>query len=58
MLERTGVEGTHEPRAMGAVMRSLARARVIEATDRTVESVRKANHRRPVRVWKSLICKK
>lgn len=55
MLERFTEAETHEPRALGAVMRAAARDRLIVATDRTVESVRVANHRRPVRIWKSLV---
>jgi hypothetical protein len=46
---------THEPRAMGAIMTAAARKRWVEATDRTIESTRPENHRRPVRVWRSLI---
>ncbi len=55
MLERFTDAETHEPRALGAVMRACAKDRLIVATDRTVESVRVANHRRPVRIWKSLV---
>lgn len=46
---------THEPRAMGAVMRSLSDLGVIERTDRTVNSHRPECHRRPVRLWRSKI---
>lgn len=46
---------THEPRAMGAVMRSASRARWITPTDRVRQSVRPECHRRPVRVWRSLM---
>lgn len=49
-----GDDAPPEPRAMGAVMRALAGVGVIEATDRTRESVRPGCHRRPVRVWRSL----
>lgn len=55
LLEQTTAATTHEPRALGAVMRAAASDRIIVATDRTVESVRVANHRRPVRIWRSLI---
>lgn len=53
-VERDGVT-THEPRAMGAVMTRMARERVIVSTDSTIESIRPENHRRPVRVWRSLV---
>lgn len=46
---------THEPRAMGAVMRNLSDLGVIERTDRTVNSHRPECHRRPVRLWRSKI---
>ena len=45
----------HEPRALGAVMRVAARARLIAPTDRYVPSERPQAHRRPVRVWRSLL---
>lgn len=44
-----------EPRAMGAVLRRAMRSGIAIATDRTVNSVRPDCHRRPVRVWRSLI---
>ena len=46
---------THEPRAIGAVMRSFAKSGVIRNTKRMVESNREACHRRPVTVWESLL---
>lgn len=55
VLERFSGAHTPEPRALGAVMRAAASDRLIVATDKTVESVRVANHRRPIRVWKSLV---
>jgi hypothetical protein len=45
---------THEPRAMGAVMRASARMGVICKTDRVVNSRRAQCHARPVAVWQSL----
>lgn len=47
--------GTHEHRAIGAVMREAAARGYIRATDRFVPSLRPECHRRPVRVWASLI---
>lgn len=44
-----------EPRAMGAVMRKAASRGWIKATDRTKLSVRPECHRRPIRIWDSLI---
>jgi hypothetical protein len=46
---------THEPRSMGAVMRSASRARWTTPTDRVRKSVRPECHSRPVRVWRSLM---
>jgi len=45
---------THEPRAMGAVMRAAMKEGVIAPLDRYEMSARPACHCRPVRVWKSL----
>ena len=45
---------THEPRAMGAVMRDAMKEGVIAPLDRYEMSTRPACHCRPVRVWKSL----
>lgn len=52
-LRSTGVT-TPEPRAMGAVMRRLAKSGVIRNTRRTVESDRPECHRRPVTVWEPI----
>jgi hypothetical protein len=46
---------THEPRAMGAVMRRVARDKKIEPTDRYVKSNRPECHHRPQMIWDSLI---
>jgi hypothetical protein len=45
---------THEPRAMGAVMRASARNGIICKTDRVMNSRRVQCHARPVAVWQSL----
>lgn len=45
---------THEPRALGAVMRRLASEGVIVATDRYAKSGRVEAHDRPMRLWRSL----
>jgi hypothetical protein len=46
---------THEPRAMGAVMRRAARQGFIVATDRYRPSTRPQAHQNPKRVWRSLV---
>jgi hypothetical protein len=46
---------TAEPRALGAVMREMRAERFIEPTNAYVPSARVACHRRPVRVWRSLV---
>ena len=46
---------THEKRAMGAIMRSAQKDKWVEGTDRHVLSTRKKCHRRPIRVWRSLV---
>jgi len=56
MVDRMGLK-THEPRAMGAIMRRAASEGICEATDRTRRSVRPECHCRPIRVWRSLICR-
>jgi len=46
---------THEPRAMGGVMRQAASLGICVATDRYEQSERVACHRRPLRVRQSLL---
>jgi len=46
---------THEPRALGPVMRSAAKLGYCHATDLVEKSIRASNHRRPLGVWQSLI---
>ena len=48
-------EAPHEPRAMGAIMRAAVKAGICEATDEYRMSRRVACHRRPLRVWRSLV---
>lgn len=52
--------GTHamrlaNPSALGSVFRSAAKAGDIELTEERRESQRPATHRRPLRVWRSLV---
>lgn len=46
---------THEPRAMGAVMRKLRADAVIAPTERFIVSPSPLGHGRPSRVWESLM---
>jgi hypothetical protein len=48
-------ESTHEPRAMGCMMRHAKKNGWIEPTDQFVASTRPSRHRAPLRVWKSNI---
>jgi hypothetical protein len=48
---------THEPRAMGAIMRRLHKDGLIEPTDRFVTSPSPVGHKRPSRVWRSRVCR-
>ena len=43
----------HEPRAMGAVMRQLMAAGIIQPTRDYIESQRLICHGRPLRIWRS-----
>ena len=47
--------GTHEPRALGAMLKKAAAEGWVTATDTYRPSERAACHARPVRVWRSLI---
>jgi hypothetical protein len=47
-----------EPRAMGAVMRRAMNKFLVLPTQRTHQSVRPDCHRRPLRVWRSLVFRK
>ena len=50
-----GKVGTHEPRAMGAVMRQAFRLGLVRGTEDYVKSKRVACHGRPLRVWESTL---
>ena len=45
---------THEPRAMGAVMRRASQMRLCVPTERYAKSMRPECHRRPIRVWRAI----
>jgi len=46
---------THEPKAWGAVMLRAAKIGWCETTDRYGPSDKTSSHRRPKRVWRSLV---
>ena len=45
---------THEPRAMGAIMRKASATRLCVPTERYSKSQRPECHHRPLRVWQGL----
>jgi hypothetical protein len=51
----SGDVGTHEPRAMGAVMRRLRKEQIVQPTDQFITSTSPLGHGRPSRVWRSLL---
>lgn len=55
VLAERGVTAPAERRAMGAAMRDAAHLGWIAPTNRTEESSRSVCHRRPERIWRSLI---
>ena len=54
-LEAIGALTLPEPRALGAVMRRAQRQGYVEPTEEWRLSVRPACHRRPLRIWRSLL---
>jgi hypothetical protein len=55
-LQKMPEVATHEPRALGSMMRQAANLGWIEPTDRYKNSARPECHARPVKVWRSRIC--
>lgn len=53
IIDWTGAT-THEPRAMGAVVKRAVRDGIIEPTGSYVKSARKVNHARPQPVYRGL----
>lgn len=51
LMEQTGLT-TREPRALGAIIRKLAKDRLIYQTGGYRKSLRKECHRRPLAVWR------
>lgn len=49
--DHLGELATHEPRALGAVMMRLAKARVVAKTGNYRPTTRKQAHARPIPVW-------
>ena len=50
-----GIRDDVEPRAMGAMMRNAAKSGLCVALSQWKPSVRVCCHRRPLRVWRSLV---
>lgn len=55
ILARWNVEEPHESRAIGAAMRRAQSAGWCKPTEQVSHSIRPACHRRPLRVWQSLV---
>ncbi len=58
VLEERKVPAPHEPRAMGAIMKGAVDDGLCKRTERHKNSVRPGCHRRPMRVYESLIYKR
>lgn len=54
ILEQRNVPGPHEPKALGAVMRTAQKRKWCSPTSTYSNSVRVECHRRPLRVWEAL----
>jgi hypothetical protein len=54
-LRKVPEVATHEPRALGSMMREAAKSGWIVPTDRYVNSHRPECHARPVKVWRSCL---
>ena len=52
-MEETGLT-THDSRALGPVMKRLARDGYIAPTDEFVKGTRRSRHSAPLRVWRSI----
>jgi hypothetical protein len=48
--------GKGNPSALGSIFRGAAKDGLIRLTDQRRESQRPAHHRKPLRVWASLVC--
>lgn len=46
---------THDPRALGSIMRHACKEGWIAPTDRVMKTSRPEAHRRPIAVWRSLL---
>jgi hypothetical protein len=57
-LGRYWIGSPPEPRVLGAMMRTAVKAAWIVTTPNFILSNRVACHRRPVRVWRSLLCRR
>lgn len=57
LLDKSGVK-THDPRALGAVVRAACKDGLIRPTGEYHKSTRKECHRRPLAVWRPVISRK
>jgi di/tripeptidase len=53
LLEQQGIRATHEPRALGAVLRTAQSRGLIKSTGNYRKSVRVECHSRPVMIWEA-----
>lgn len=53
-LNDRSLTSTHEPRALGAIMRRAAKEKIIRKTGTYATSKRAECHNRPVMIWQSL----
>ena len=54
-LSNSYVSSTHDPRAMGSIMKKAASLGLIVQTEQYLPSKRVVAHARPIRVWRSLV---
>lgn len=53
LLDEQGIRATHEPRALGAVIRMASKSGIIRATGQYVKSKRVECHGRPIMIWEA-----
>jgi hypothetical protein len=53
----TGLPQPREPRALGGVLKALAKSGVIAKTGRFQSTARVRRHAAPVAIWRSLVCR-
>jgi len=55
-LERVDAPATHNPAAMGSIMKWVASSKLGEATGKHKPSIRTSTHKRQLMIWKSHLC--